>query len=66
MTCCAKPSFHTEYYKWPLWIREGEPQVDKINRACVNCGTHWAGTVGEEKQYTRKEWDALMEETMKT
>ena len=66
MTCCARPSFHTARYKWPMFVRDGEPQVEKINRICLNCYTHWAGTAGEEIQYTRKEWDALLEETMKT
>jgi hypothetical protein len=49
-----------------MFVRDGEPQVEKINRICLNCYTHWAGTAGEEIQYTRKEWDALLEETMKT
>lgn len=63
MTCCAKPKLHTEYYKWPLFHGEDTP-VQKMNRVCLNCYTHWAGTVGEEQQYSRKEWDAMMMETM--
>ena len=65
MTCCPKPSHHTERYLWPLWVRDGEPQVQKVNRVCLNCGTHWAGTDGEEVRYSRKEWDILMEDTFK-
>ena len=30
------------------------------NSMCSSCGYHWYGH-GEVKEYTRKEWDALME-----
>lgn len=58
--CCAKPSVAVMDYQWPVF---GEPQEMKVNRVCLNCGAHWAGYVEEVAQFTRKEWDALMEKT---
>lgn len=49
-TCCKAPEiFRSDY-------RDGERPVE--NRSCLKCGHHWWGG----KEYTRKEWDALMEE----
>lgn len=31
-----------------------------VNRLCRKCYQHWAGPVGEVKEYTRAEWDANM------
>lgn len=59
--CCAKPSIHTMDYKWPMFAKLDEPVVTKINRVCVHCYAHWFGEEGSVKQYTRAEWDALLQ-----
>lgn len=67
--CCDKQSIATMDYQWPIF---GEPKETKVNRVCLNCYTHWAGSVGYTHwagsvgsvvQYTRKEWDALVSDT---
>jgi len=49
-------------YKYPLF---GETEGVKVNRVCTRCGAHWFGKEGEVKQYTSKEWDALLEAALK-
>ena len=34
-----------------------------VNKVCVTCRQHWYGEVGSVKEYTGKEWDALILET---
>lgn len=58
--CCAKPSIAVMDHKWPVF---GDALEMKVNRVCLNCFAHWAGSIGSVVQYTRKEWDALMEQT---
>ena len=31
-----------------------------VNSMCLSCGKHWYGIGSLVKEYTRKEWDALM------
>jgi hypothetical protein len=52
-TCCVRPSVVTMDY-----TADG---VRKTNRCCTKCYTHWFGAPGEVREYTRKEWDGLME-----
>ncbi len=60
MSCCARPSIQPMDYKFPIFANPDE-QVTKINRICLRCFAHWFGVDGDVKQYTRKEWDELME-----
>ena len=63
MKCCNRPSIHTMDYLWPLFPSDGEQKVTKINRVCTNCFAHWFGVEGEVKQYTRAEWDVMLNES---
>lgn len=54
MSCCKKPEIFNSDYKDGDW--RGNVRVVE-NRVCRNCGRHW----WDGKEYTRKEWDALME-----
>ena len=38
------------------------PVRQVVNRVCLKCGSHWYGEECQVKQYTRKEWDAMMNE----
>ena len=58
--CCDRPSIAVMDYKWPVF---GEATEIKVNRVCLHCYAHWAGVVGSVVQYTRKEWNALMDKT---
>lgn len=56
--CCDKPDIVNMDYRTPGQLGESFVPVWIENRVCLTCKTYWwAG-----KQYTRKEWDALMEE----
>jgi hypothetical protein len=59
--CCSRPSIAKMDYKWPVFDAP-EKQVMKVNRVCLHCFAHWFGVEPDVKQYTRKEWDAMMEE----
>lgn len=50
--CCTKLNINRMDYKNHI---DGGYTV--INRICLACGHHWHGKQGEEKQYTRSEWD---------
>ena len=61
MTCCNRPSIanfdHTKNYF-------GEyPDVKIVNRVCVRCYRHWYGPEGEVKEFSRAEWDKLINES---
>lgn len=58
--CCHHPAIQTMDYKYPVFAEFSE-QVTKINRICLRCYTHWFGVEGDVKQFTRKEWDAMIE-----
>lgn len=61
--CCNRKSVAVMDYKWRVF---GEPKEIKVNRVCLNCGAHWAGSIGEVVQYTKKDWDVLMNDTFST
>lgn len=58
--CCKRPAIATmDYVKHsPANWNCGEP---RINRVCTTCWTHWFGEPNEVKQFTRAEWDRLLE-----
>lgn len=56
-SCCSNQSIAVMDYRWPEF---SEQQEIKVNRVCLSCCTHWAGVVSDVKQYTRKEWDAYV------
>lgn len=35
--------------------------AEHVNRQCLSCGAHWYGPAGEVQQYTRAEWDRVLE-----
>lgn len=57
--CCDKQSIAVMDYRWPMWE---EPHEIKVNRMCTHCGTHWAGFVGQVKQFTRRQWETETKE----
>lgn len=59
--CCTKPNIKTMEYKWHFF---DDAQVVNVNRVCLKCGTHWFGVEPDVKQYTSKEWDALIERAL--
>lgn len=48
--CCAKPAF-TDWSKGDL-----------LNKRCAACGARWFGRGDEARFFTRREWDAWIEE----
>lgn len=61
--CCAKQSIaNMDHVSFNSMFNSKEKEM-MVNRMCMNCYTHWAGLVDSVKQYTRKEWDALMNDT---
>ena len=62
--CCDRQSLAIMDYTWPMFknqLEEGEIQQTKINRLCMHCFAHWFGTEGDVKQYTKAEWNAMVE-----
>lgn len=52
-TCCDRPR-----------VARFDYQADGaviVNRVCTHCRTHWHGLQDQVRQYTGKEWDALLE-----
>jgi len=52
--CCDKPSIVNMDYR--------KDSLKMVNRCCTNhqCHAHWFGPLGEIKKYTKKQWDAWM------
>jgi hypothetical protein len=63
MQCCNKPKVSALNDIRTSINEEGrfhtEPWVNKI---CLNCYSHWYGAPESPKFYTRKEWDAWINE----
>lgn len=38
----------------------------RINRVCLKCWTHWFGSEGEVKMFTKQEWDQWICQSEKT
>jgi hypothetical protein len=34
----------------------------RVHRVCTRCWTHWYGQLGAVTKYSRKQWDAFLEE----
>jgi hypothetical protein len=43
-----------------LFDAEDGSRREMVNRCCLHCGQHWAGEKGDVREYTRKEWDDLL------
>jgi hypothetical protein len=52
--CCDRPAVVVMDYT--------AENVRKVNRVCTRCWTHWHGLEGSVRQYTKKQWDTLIED----
>lgn len=60
MTCEHKDIANMDFTRggWPDY-----PAEQHVNRCCRKCWQHWAGPVGAVNEYTKAEWDALLDAT---
>jgi len=60
--CCERPAVssldHTVFHV-------DRTTEERVNRVCLKCGAHWYGPPEAVKQYTRAEWDSLMESALR-
>ena len=60
--CCERPAVssldHTVFHA-------DRTTEERVNRICLVCRTHWYGPPEAVKQYTRAEWDELMESALR-
>lgn len=60
--CCERPAVssldHTVHHA-------DRTTEERVNRICLACRAHWYGPPEAVKQYTRTEWDKLMESAMR-
>lgn len=42
------------------WSSDESGITHHVNRLCCKCYQHWAGPVGDVTEYTRAEWEALL------
>lgn len=60
MTCEHKNIHVMDFIRG--WSTDAEGITQWVNRLCDKCLQHWSGPVGNVKEYTRAEWDALIAE----
>ena len=57
--CCKRPDIKV----MDTWTGTKPGQGDRlVNRICLNCKEHWHGSNDDVTRYTRREWDAWLEE----
>jgi len=54
---------HKKYSQLEDGTNVPEPRV---NRVCMNCYTHWSGSPDSIQQYTKAQWDKLLEGSLTT
>jgi hypothetical protein len=60
--CCERPAVSSLDHTVSHVDRTVE---ERVNRICLMCGAHWYGPPEAVKQYTRAEWDELMESALR-
>lgn len=60
MTCCKNPDVKN-LDGWTGWLPGMGTRI--VNRVCLKCKTHWHGYGDDVREYTRQEWDQLLEES---
>lgn len=53
MKCCKRPATVNQDHR--KGFGPDEPMI--TSRMCLNCGKHWYGEVGKEREYSKREWD---------
>lgn len=62
--CCDRQALFVMDYKWPNFAPP-EEQVIKINTMCTRCQKHWFGTEEDLREFTGKEWEKYVSESLK-